>query len=347
MKRTIIEAKRREARRLRQKGWSIRKIARCLVCSPSSVRRWLAMAEAELKGDRRGWRRGRMRKHSQLEKERVIEIRQEKERAAGRPLGAGAIQAIYRRRFGQEISRWFINETLRAYKKERHLLPAERHLLPAERPVERLWEYPLARLKRLGKVIVRAEFIRPAAAGEGQPPLNFLICKYVSPAYLGIVRLLPRLSSQEVIGVFKSIWRRYAVPDLAIMDNYPAFGTNLSHPGCIGRVTLFLLNIGIKPLYDVPGGPSGGMKAERVDQVLSDVFCRRLAFVKEKPVAVGIREFLLEYGGTGTRGEGSMDIPDDPLKNRNPLFVDAFTESDLENRRVDFFMASEIFFCGP
>jgi transposase len=340
MKRTIIEAKRREARKLRQKGWSIRKIARCLVCSPSSVRRWLAMAEAELERDKRGWRRGRMRKHSQVERERVIEIRQAEEAAAGSPVGAGAIQAIYRRRFGQEISQWFINESLRAYKKERHLLPAER-------PVERLREYPLARLRRLGKVIVRAEFIKPAAAGEGQPPLNLLICKYVSPAHLGIVRLLPRLSSQEVIGVFKSIWRRYAVPDLAIMDNYPAFGTNLSHPGCIGRVTLFLLNIGIKPLYDLPKNPSGGMKAERVDNVFSDGFCRKLAFVKEKPMAVGIRELLLEYAGTGARGEGNMDIPADRLKNRNPLFVDAFTGSDLENRRVDFFMASEIFFYGP
>lgn len=60
--------KRKRARELRGKGWSIRKIAQYLKCSTDSVIRWLRMDDMGIEHDGRGWQKGKMRKYSSREK---------------------------------------------------------------------------------------------------------------------------------------------------------------------------------------------------------------------------------------------------------------------------------------
>jgi len=112
VQRELLVAKRKKAKELHQKGWSIDKIAHHLVSSWRSVSHWIEMESIE--EDNRGWKKGRLRKYDRQDKQRVIDIRQELRATESYFFGPKVVQANYRNLYPhlEPPTLYFITKTL-------------------------------------------------------------------------------------------------------------------------------------------------------------------------------------------------------------------------------------------
>jgi hypothetical protein len=283
------------------------------------------MEEGEIEKDHRGWQKGRTRKYGELEKERVKLLSRELGLGGQQPLSVGLVRGEYRERFGLNISEWFIYRVLREYEREK-----ERRV-KAE-PYRIFVEYVDKRLREFGEVVMRVSF------RGSRDSLNLLSCRYVYPFEFGILNRISAFSAQEVQRVLTAIFRRYVRPDIVIMSYHAAFGAHLSHQGCVGSLTVFLLNVGILPLYSFLEGMSGRSGLPRPGRIFSEEFSRQLLCDDWKIGPVELRDFYLEY--SGRPGPLSEDI-----RTKNPFFMRAFTQEDLKNIQAGRFLGSLVFFC--
>jgi transcriptional regulator len=95
MKKTLIIEKRKKAKELRARGWSIRRVASSLVAGKDSVSKWDKMSDEAVERDERCWKKGRLRVHTEEEEKRIIEIRKELEREESFFFGADVVMRNY------------------------------------------------------------------------------------------------------------------------------------------------------------------------------------------------------------------------------------------------------------
>lgn len=330
MKKSILIQKRKEAKKLKAKGWGIRKIARYLICSTDSVLRWLSMDDREIEKDRRGWHKGKLKKHSDIEKKRIVKLREELEMANAILVGATAIKAKYKKIYGREISEWFIYRTLRESRQKKALqypvASEERNAVQLEK-----------RLKELGEVVMDLSFGVANYGSRPQDTFNLLFCQYISPVKYGILSRISEFSSSEVIRILKFILRKFIRPDIVRMNFHAAFGANLSHRCCIGKLTLFLLNLGIKPLYSMSPNSGYRLNMKNGEGVFSTGFLDDLYCACRLESGIEIENFYLEFK---QRSAPSSEN----IVTRNPFFMKAFTDEELDNRRVSRFLVGDVFF---
>ena len=91
----ILVIKRKQAKKLRKKGWSIRRIARCLGSGTRHVNKWINMNDEELEKDNRGWKKGKPRKYTQQQKREVKKIKLQLEKEGSFFIGAPVILDNY------------------------------------------------------------------------------------------------------------------------------------------------------------------------------------------------------------------------------------------------------------
>jgi hypothetical protein len=113
MYRQLVIAKRKKAKSLQQKGWSVNKIAHHLVSNWSSVNRWIEMEE--IGEDNRGWKKGRLRRYEKESEKRVINIRKRLRAEESYFFGPEVILANYRRCYPSKEPR----SKLRGIKRQR------------------------------------------------------------------------------------------------------------------------------------------------------------------------------------------------------------------------------------
>lgn len=192
-------------------------------------------------------------------------------------------------------------------------------------------------LRRFGNVIMSLNFWKAKYEKSSNSNIRFLSSRYIYPQNFGIITQIPEFTSHRARGVLKSILRTYIPPDIVVMDFHSAFGANLSQRGYLGKMTLFLLNLGIKPLYSAINCPGDEEDNRRPLGIFSEDFFRKLYFVHHKEGGgVRLENFHLEYLKPGTSAED--------IKTKNPFFINAFTDEDLENRHMSRFMENEILF---
>ncbi len=329
MKKIHLIEKRKEAKRLRQKGWSIRKIAGYLVCSTNSVRRWISLDDEQVTADRRGWKKGKYRKYSLSEKKDLINLIVKLEVLSEEPVSIKRLKNSYKNKFGKVLSDWFVYDTLYNY---RNADDTGSLHIPESSEIGAL---PV--LKKFGKVIMKVDFIKPKSYLTDKEQLFFLVFRYLQPCGMGIVTKVPRVSSDELITVLKQTWSQYIVPDVVIMSNYPSFGANLSQAGCLGKVVLFLLNLGIKPVYSPADFFPGNKQNDKIDEVFSQSFIQKLYFDQCEGDNLAIEKFQLVFRNSAAHTANEF-------KNKNPFFMNAFTQLDLKNRNVSRLLENRVFF---
>ncbi len=67
MKKILIVEKRKKAKELRAKGWSLRKAASHLVAGKDSISKWDKMLKDDIERDKRGWKKDRLRMHTKIQ----------------------------------------------------------------------------------------------------------------------------------------------------------------------------------------------------------------------------------------------------------------------------------------
>ncbi len=324
MKKILLIEKRKKARQLKAEGWSIRQIAGCLVCNKKSVNRWLNLSEENVETDNRGWPKGKLRKHTQLEKKRIIAIRDNLERNESFFVGSEVIQSDYAKSYGEKLSKWFINSTLKESNRVKGYKPKARGGSKYKR-------YPVQTLSSLGKCVMAIDFIGPKYLEGSGNRINFFSSKYIRPCKVGMICRISGQTSEEAVKVLQKIWSRHSIPDLVKMDNDSAFGGNLSHVSSIGRVTMFLLNLGVKPLYIAPRSPWNNSDVEGFNSVFSRKFWTKLQFKNELEIDVKIEAFNFEY-------EEYSELISNTSEVEAPKYITDVERVDFTNRDVGKFL---------
>jgi len=181
------------------------------------------------------------------------------------------------------------------------------------------------------------DFIGPKYLGGSSRRINFLSCKYIRPEKDGIVERIEGQSGKEAMRVLKKVWRTHPLPEVLKMDNDSAFGANLSHPLCIGKTALWLLNLGIKPLYVAPRSPWNNGEIEGFNSVFSKKFWNAINFTDEREIDIKIKNFNLEYSKYSKLIHNNVPWT-------RPVFIQDFKNADLENNQVKGFKANSIYF---
>src|SRR3972149_10807892 len=330
MKKVLLIEKRKKARELRERGWSIREIAQSLAAGKDSVSKWINMSEGEVFSDSRGWRKGDLRKHNDVERERIIEIRKQLEKEGSYFIGELVVQKNYESLYGERIESWFIKKVL----KESELIKKRE---PERRGKSIYMQYPKYTLNKLGKLLMSIDFIGPKYLEGGKRRINFLSCKYIRPQEIGIMQRMEGQTTDEVLRTLSELWKKYPIPDVLKVDNDTAFGATALHRNSLGRLTLFLLNVGVSPLYVAPRSPWNNGEVEGFNSVPSKKFWKKLRFTDEDEVDVEIKQFNLEYERYSNLIANNPEI-------KQPRYITDYKELDFGNKQVSKFRQRKIYF---
>ena len=331
MEKKIIIVKRKKAKELfREKGWSIRKIAKYLVAGKDNVSKWVKMSDEELDSDNRGWKKNKPRKHSQSKKEIIKSIREELVKEESFFYGARVVKENYTHQTGDEISLWFVNNTL----KEFGLVKSP---LKKKKGRSKYMQYPVHTLQKFGKSMMSIDFIGPKYLKGSNNRINFLSCKYIRPSKEGIVKRIEGQTSQQAISTLKQLWLDHFIPDVLKVDNDSAFGANLTHEKSIGKLTIFLLNLGVKPLYVAPRSPWNNGEVEGFNSIFSKKFWNKLSFNDEQEIDIKIKDFNFEYEKYSKLISNNPEV-------ETKKYISDFNQKELENRKVSKFKNTEIYF---
>lgn len=330
MKKNLLQEKRKKAKELNAKGWSNRAIARYLAASKDSVGKWVKMSDEELLVDNRGWEKGKLRKHTEEEKERIKLIRTQLVKEGSYFIGNLVIQDNYEKMYGKKIPLCFIDKTLRECK----LAKSPQKKMKGK---SKYMKYPVNTINKLGKSMMSIDFIGPKYLKGSNKRINFLSCKYIRPNKEGIVKKVSGQTAEEVIEVLRKIWEDHPVPDILKVDNDSAFGANLSHEMCIGKLSLFLLNIGISPLYIAPRSPWNNGDVEGFNSIFAKKFWNKLKFTDEKEIDIKIKDFNIEY-------EKYSHLINNNVEMKHPRYMNDFKDVDFSNKQVNKFRAHKIYF---
>lgn len=181
------------------------------------------------------------------------------------------------------------------------------------------------------------DFIGPKYLKGSNKKINFLSCKYIRPKKEGIVKRIEGQTTDETIKILKEIWQTEPIPDVLKVDNDSAFGANQTHKMCVGRLTLFLLNLGIKPLYVAPRSPWNNGNVEGFNSVFSKKFWNKIRFTDEDEMDIKIKDFNVAYEKYTNLVNNNPEI--EKLK-----YIKDFKDIDLENKEVKKFKETKICF---
>lgn len=331
MENKLLITKRKKARHLYfVKNWSIRKISKSLVAGRNNVSRWVTLNEADVTTDGRGWKKNKLRKYTQKDKETIISLRHELIKEESYFWGDKVIQSNYENQGNGEVSLWFINSVLRekglALKQEKKKKGVSKYMM-----------YPVKAISKMGKSMMSLDFIGPKYL-EGSPDkINFLSCKYIRPGKVGIVKRITGQTTEQTIETLKEIWEKHYIPDVLKVDNDSAFGANLTHEKCIGRLTLLLLNLGVKPLYIAPRCPWNNGEVEGFNNVFSKKFWNRISFENTTEIDIKIKTFNFEY-------EKYTNLVFNNSELKESRKMSDFKDVDLANKKIESFREKNIYF---
>ena len=323
MKKELLILKRKKAKELYSQGWCKSKIAHYLLSRKNTISNWIKLYDSEILVDNRGWKKGTPRKYTLKAKEEVIKVRKELEKENSYFIGANVVKKNYENQIGLKISKSFVDRTL----KEAGMVKSPQK---KRKGLSKYMKYPQRTLTKLGKSMMSIDFIGPKYLQGSCDGVSFLSCKYIRPQKQGIVKRVSGQTTEQTIKILKEIWKDNPIPDVIKADNDSAFGTNLSHDKCIGKLALFFLNLGVTPIYVAPRSPWNNGENEGFNSVFSKKFWNKLQFTDEDEIDVKIKDFNIAYE------KYSKLIFDNP-KNSSDKYIDEFKNINLENKQVNKF----------
>ena len=332
MEKRLLILKRKKTKEMHDKGWSNRKIALLLLANKDSIGKWIKLSDDEILIDKRGWQKGRPRKYTSETKDKIKKLRSELEKENSYFIGTIVVKNNYEKQTGKKISKDFVDRTLR----DAGMVKSPQK---KRKGVSKYMKYPKRTLNKLGKCMMSIDFIGPRYLKGSSKGVNFLSCKYIRPKKNGIVKRISGQTADQTIKILKDIWKDNPIPDVVKLDNDSAFGPNLSHDRCIGKLALFFLNLGITPLYIAPRSPWNNGEGEGFNSVFSKKFWNRLQFTDEGEVDIKIKDFNVAYEKYSELISNNPEIKKDKIKH-----IDEFKDIDLENRNIKKFKSHIIYF---
>lgn len=252
-----------EVHRLHHLGQSNSAIAAILGVRRATVIQWLAASQHQ---DRRGWKRGRPRVHSDNDvADRICAI---KEDLLGHHFffGSEHVQMHFHKLYPDEPipSRWYIDELVR------------RAGLQGRKPKKRrpggsvYLLYPTESMRHLGLIQQSGDFIGKKYLDGSSTPITVFSSCYYCPFKLYYIQRTETEKAFFAIAILARLWTKRPVPNVFRMDNGGPFRGTGHSPRRLGTFVVYLLNLGITPLFGSPSKPWTNGAVEGHNRVFSE-----------------------------------------------------------------------------
>jgi hypothetical protein len=260
-----------EVHRLHRLGKNNSQIAEALDLRRATVIDWLG---CEVYMDKRGWKQGRPRAHADpVVIERICRLKRHRI-DENYLVGSEYVQMDYCKTYPTEKapSVWFIANIVRKSGLQTRKPKSKRrggsvYLL-----------YPVMSMHRLGVIQQSADFIgRKYLTGSSQPITIFSSC-YYRPFKMYQVKRIDSEKATLAIDVLQKQWAEFPVPHVFRMDNGGPFRGTGHDVRRLGTFVVFLLNLGIVPLFGSPSRPWTNGAVEGHNRVFTEKVWTRNRF---------------------------------------------------------------------
>jgi hypothetical protein len=185
-------------------------------------------------------------------------------------------------------SQWFIAETIRKEKLQ------IRKTKKRKNGGSEYLLYPTESIRNLGHIHQSADFIgKKYIAGKSEPINIFSTC-YHAPIKLYQIQRVLAEKADYAIEVLKKIWQVYPIPDVFRIDNALQFRGTAKGKRVIGKFLIFLLNLGITPLFSSPSKPWTNPNVEGHNRVFNEKVWNTNYFVSLNQIDTECKRFNLE-----------------------------------------------------
>ncbi len=237
-----------EVHRLHKVGQNNSQIAEALRLRRATVIEWLGR-EAYI--DNRGWKQGRARKHTDPAMvKRICRLKQRRVHD-NYLVGSEYVQMDYCKSYpSQEVpSVWFIDSVVRKAGLQTRKPKTKR------RGGSAYLLYPVVSMHRLGLIQESADFIgKKDLDGSPRPVTIFSSC-YYRPFKMYQIQRTEAEKATLAIEILCQQWTDFPVPHVLRMDNAGPFRGTGTSPRRLGTFVVFLLNLGVVPLFGSPSRP--------------------------------------------------------------------------------------------
>ncbi len=250
-------------------------------------------------------------------------------------------------------SKWFIEETIRNNK------------LQTRRPKKRkkggseYLLYPKESIKDLGYIHQSADFIGKKYIAGRSEPINIFSTCYHAPIKLYQIQRILAEKSTYAIEFLEKFWLAYPIPDVFRIDNGLQFRGTASGKRAIGKFLIFLLNLGIAPLFGSPSKPWTNPNVEGHNRVFNekvwsanhftslgqiDAECERFNKESEELFKFRYASLIVNNRNLFRYLEKNQKIDTDKLQStaNKKIYFTRFAESPENNHRAQIIIMNEI-----
>lgn len=245
---SIVILKRRKVKELKA-HLNKTQIAKHLAVTPAFVRKWWARENGEV--DNRGWVKGRLRKRTEKEKNRIIKIREGLVKNNAFFYGPDAVLQEYRERFPDSLlpPRSFVAEVIsrncRTDQRTNRMVGGSKYL-----------HYPQTSIEKLGNIIQEIDFAGGRALKTERDLVHIFFRVYTQPFKLPQALRIDAPRGQEALNVLVEDWKQFPVPHILKMDNDVAFSVGgRYHEFSMSKFISTILNLDITPLFTAYNKP--------------------------------------------------------------------------------------------
>ncbi len=274
--------------KLFQEGKSKSQISKELGIRKATIIKWLNQDKYK---DKRGWKKNKPRKYTDEEMPaRICEIREKRIADKNYFIGSDYLQMDYADNHpdNELPSVWFIQETIRKNNLQIRK-PKKRKKGGAEYLL-----FPVSSVRNLGHIHQSGDFIGKKYISGCSEPVNILSTSYYSPFKL--YEIAPILAEKSVYAIEKLSlqWQVYPIPDVFRMDNGLQFRGTASGKRSLGKFLIFLLNLGVTPLFGAPSKPWNNPHVEGHNRVFNEKVWKRNHFTDLEQIDKECKNFNAE-----------------------------------------------------
>lgn len=251
---------------------------------------WTKSPNQDFTKDKRGWPKGKRRKWSKKDEERIKLICQELEKDPYQfYTGATAIETEWKKRYSESspplrtIGKMMSDLGLSIARKKGRNKGAARYLCYPEHTI-----YTLLR----GRVL-ESDFIGKKYITGRTVPLNFIAFSFKKEPRLRYFKRVSGQTADNFIEQTKHFFREFEKPDFMKIDNSLATIGSASGKRNISRAMEFLLRQQVVPIFAVPRRPFSQASIEGNNSVFARKFWNRLDFKSVEEVDEKLKWFNL------------------------------------------------------
>jgi len=252
-----------EVHRLHDVGQNNSQIAEALHLRRATVIEWLGR---EAYQEHRGWKQGRARTHTDPAMiKRICRLKQHRV-SDNYLVGSEYVQMDYCKTYpGQAVpSVWFIDSVVRKAGLQ------TRKPKPKRRGGSVYLLYPAVSMHRLGLIQQSVDFIgKKYLDGSPRPVTIFSSC-YYRPFKMYQIQRTEAEKTTLAIDILCQQWADFPVPHVLRMDNAGLFRGTGTSVRRLGTFVVFLLNLGIAPLFGSPSRPWTNGAVEAHNRVFTE-----------------------------------------------------------------------------